>query len=177
MLKDMMMIGMRSTILLIMKSEILKNYSYLHNLKYFFRNECMDQCPAISHCEWGFCECDAGFTKSWGQCSSSKWAQSSPLRASLNHSTLPCSNTSKCQSVDINMVCLDNTCACRKDMKWNIKALECQVPMDDSSQLQHFSFIFVFFWVYVYAVISRQLKLHSLSFIFRNLIFGIMKTK
>ena len=90
----------------------------------------MDQCPTNSHCEWGFCECDADFTKNWGQCSRSTLNSEkllSPSRAGLNHSTVPCADTAVCQAVDINMVCLHNTCACRRDMKWNSKALECQV--------------------------------------------------
>ena len=27
------------------------------------RNECMFGCPANSHCEWGFCECNAGTSR------------------------------------------------------------------------------------------------------------------
>jgi len=97
---------------------------------YYEKNECLDGCPLNSHCEWGFCECNADFTKSWGQCSSSSSQSVSPSRSTLNPSTLPCSDTSGCLTVDINMVCLNNTCACRRDMKWNSKALECQILLD-----------------------------------------------
>ena len=27
------------------------------------QNECMFGCPANSHCEWGFCECNAGTSR------------------------------------------------------------------------------------------------------------------
>ena len=27
------------------------------------RNECMFGCPMNSHCEWGFCECNAGTSR------------------------------------------------------------------------------------------------------------------
>ena len=32
------------------------------------RNECQYGCPSNSHCEWGLCECDPSFYKSWGLC-------------------------------------------------------------------------------------------------------------
>jgi len=38
------------------------------------RNECMFGCPANSHCEWGFCECNAGTSRRFGQCQSD-WSQ------------------------------------------------------------------------------------------------------
>ena len=43
--------------------------------------------------------------------------------------TLSCHDTSMCSTVDINMVCMEKNCVCRKDMKWNSKALECQVKI------------------------------------------------
>ena len=86
----------------------------------------MVHCPSNTHCEWGFCECNAGFTKTWGQCSKGS-VSLSPSRASLEPATLACDGDAVCQAVDINMVCMGTTCTCRKDMKWNNKALECQV--------------------------------------------------
>ena len=86
----------------------------------------MVQCPINTHCEWGFCECNTGFTKNWGQCSYSS-PRLSPSRASLDPSSLSCAGDAACQAVDINLVCLGNTCTCRRDMQWNTKAAECQV--------------------------------------------------
>lgn len=97
---------------------------------YYEKNECLDGCPENSHCEWSFCECNADFTKSGGRCSSSTTPLLSFSRTSLNPAVLPCSDTSGCRTVDINMVCLNNKCSCRRDMKWNPKALECQILLD-----------------------------------------------
>ena len=36
------------------------------------RNECEYGCPPNTHCEWGVCECNEGFTKSWGVCRDAK---------------------------------------------------------------------------------------------------------
>ena len=124
----MRMSGMKTITQHIMKSE-LKQTCILINIKDLFRNECLDICPENSHCEWSFCECNADYTKSWGQCSSSTTPSLSSSRTSLNPAVLPCSDTSGCRTVDINMVCQDNTCSCRRDMKWNPKALECQVRL------------------------------------------------
>merc|ERR1712012_78706 len=38
------------------------------------QNECMFGCPMNSHCEWGFCECNAGTSRRFGQCQSD-WNQ------------------------------------------------------------------------------------------------------
>ena len=32
------------------------------------RNECEYGCPPNTHCEWGLCECNEGYSKSWGVC-------------------------------------------------------------------------------------------------------------
>ena len=37
--------------------------------QFYQNNQCLDGCPVNSHCQWGFCECDEGFYKSWGLCS------------------------------------------------------------------------------------------------------------
>ena len=95
----------------------------------FFSNACLDGCPANSHCEWGFCECNADFTKSWGQCSSSTAPEASPDRSALDPTILLCFDTAGCRTVDINLVCLNTTCTCRRDMAWNTRALECQVNL------------------------------------------------
>ena len=37
--------------------------------QFYRNNQCLDGCPANTHCEWGFCECDETYYKSWGLCS------------------------------------------------------------------------------------------------------------
>ena len=44
------------------KNKVLSNID-------FDRNLCRFGCPPNSHCEWGFCECDVGFVKTYvGYC-------------------------------------------------------------------------------------------------------------
>jgi len=100
------------------------------------RNECMGGCPMNSHCEWGFCECNAGTTRRYGRCESN-WANIPPRPSSFDPFQT-CSSTSTCMAIDMNLVC--NTglttqgnvgkCECRRDMKWNTQAGECQIYMD-----------------------------------------------
>jgi len=125
--RAMMSLGTRTTTLNIMKSKDIVFTCFM--ISTFLRNACMDQCPSNTHCEWGFCECNAGLTKSWGQCTHSSQPLST-ARAGLKHSALPCDRTGECQAVDINMVCTGTTCTCRKDMQWNSKAMECQILLD-----------------------------------------------
>ena len=97
---------------------------------YLFRKKCLDGCPSDTHCEWGFCECDEGFIKAKGRCSDSFYETvDSQTRTSLDCETytVTCSTTAECQSADINMICVNTECVCRRDMEWNKKALECQV--------------------------------------------------
>ena len=92
------------------------------------RNECLDNCPGGSHCEWGFCECNQDFTKAWGQCHQQRVQPGSPVEdRNVSSLTKSCTQSKECQKFDINSICTDGACACRKDMKWNPKAQECQV--------------------------------------------------
>ena len=39
------------------------------NYQNFYQvNKCQGGCSPNSHCEWGVCECDEGFRRSWGAC-------------------------------------------------------------------------------------------------------------
>merc|ERR1712227_1150918 len=97
------------------------NRGYYNN--YYGSNICRDGCPMNAHCEWGFCECNAGTTRKNGQCVD-------PF--------VTCSETSSCAKMDMNLVCNTNLttggnlgkCQCRQDMKWNAEAGECQLFLD-----------------------------------------------
>jgi len=118
---------------------------------YYSRNLCRFGCPPNSHCEWGFCECDVGFVKTYGTCQT-LGTKATPRLSSFMPENLACgvgevahnstahqvNATSYCALQDINMVCNANLsttegmgrCECRKDMKWNNEAKECQIFMD-----------------------------------------------
>jgi len=121
---------------------------------YYSKNLCRFGCPANSHCEWGFCECNVGFVKTYGTCHI-VGIKPTPRLTSFSPDNLACplenvvdttsnttsntTSTSYCSLQDINMVCTANTdqsstemgrCQCRKDMKWNSEAKECQIFMD-----------------------------------------------
>jgi len=96
---------------------------------YYEQKRCLDGCPKQTHCEWGFCECDQDLVKAWGQC---KKVQPGSPSGDRNSSSLNrnCRRTRECQTFDMNAVCTQGVCACRKDMKWNPKALECQIFLE-----------------------------------------------
>ena len=41
--------------------------SYYYN-HYYYNNQCWGGCPFAAHCEWGFCECNRGYQRSFGGC-------------------------------------------------------------------------------------------------------------
>jgi len=118
------------------------------------RNECEYGCPEHTHCEWGFCECDPGYVKAWGICRLEGFVAPEPGRRDIEG--LRCDSTAECQTRDVNLVCREErvkpgnsttvspsttaastdptgglkTCHCRRDMRWNTKALECQLFID-----------------------------------------------
>jgi len=109
---------------------------------YYERNECYEGCPANSHCEWSFCECNYGYKKKWGRCESD-WgtipqATLQQYRPTSFDPFKSCSSSMDCMSMDMNLVCNKDLttqatvgqCECRRDMKWNTEALECQVYLD-----------------------------------------------
>jgi len=107
---------------------------------YYQRNECEYGCPTSSHCEWGLCECSPGYTKSWGVCQLSDSSNQTPMSGSKEGKS--CTTTSECQEKDINLVCFGkagqprtnrsgpSVCKCRRDLRWNPEALECQLFID-----------------------------------------------
>jgi len=103
------------------------------------QNECMFGCPPNSHCEWGFCECNAGTSRRFGQCQSD-WTQVpnyTPRLPSFDPFK-SCISSTSCAAMDMNLICnLDvsmpgqpGTCECRRDMRWNAQEGECQFYMD-----------------------------------------------
>jgi len=111
---------------------------------YYQKNECMGGCPMNSHCEWGFCECNAGSTRRYGRCESN-WANIPPRPSSFDPFQT-CSSTATCMAMDMNLIC--NTalttqgnigkCECRRDMKWNAQSGECQMYLDvDCSKITY----------------------------------------
>merc|ERR1712142_559486 len=107
-------------------------------------NTCLGGCPMSSHCEWGFCECNAGSTRRYGRCESN-WANIPP-RPNTFDPFKSCSSSATCMAMDMNLIC--NTelttqgnigkCECRRDMKWNSQAGECQIYMDvDCSRITY----------------------------------------
>merc|ERR1712012_933008 len=103
------------------------------------QNECMFGCPMNSHCEWGFCECNAGTSRRFGQCQSD-WNQvpNYTPRPPTFDPFKTCISSSSCAAMDMNLICnLDvslpgqpGTCECRRDMRWNTQEGECQFYMD-----------------------------------------------
>merc|ERR1719350_2429706 len=109
------------------------NAGYYNN--YYNRNICRDGCPMNAHCEWGFCECNAGSTRRNGQCMDSVQASKLPARPKDFNPFITCGETGECQKLDMNLICNKNLtvqgdtgkCECRQDMRWNEQSGECQV--------------------------------------------------
>jgi len=112
------------------------NRGYYNN--YYNSNICRDGCPMNAHCEWGFCECNAGTTRRNGQCVDTALARNMPARAKDFDPFVTCSATETCQKMDMNLICNTNLtvqgdmgkCECRRDMKWNADNGECQLFLD-----------------------------------------------
>jgi len=114
---------------------------------YYSKKRCLDGCPSGTHCEWGFCECNEGFVKMYGQCWKRPGNNQDDLAVAATRLTInptlentPCQNTTDCANIDINFICIhpkfgsetDNSkgnCQCRRDMEWNAKMLECQIKI------------------------------------------------
>merc|ERR1719295_1702473 len=109
---------------------------------YYLRNECYEGCPHNSHCEYSFCECNYGYIKRWGRCESD-WGQNpgsrqQDYRPQSFDPFKTCNSAADCMNMDMNLICNKELttggnvgkCECRRDMKWNTEALECQVYLD-----------------------------------------------
>ena len=107
----------------------------------YFSNRCYEDCPPNSRCEYSFCECRYGFIKKWGRCESD-WGtnlmeQQQQYRPDNFDPFKSCSTAMDCQNMDMNLICNKDLttqgdlgkCECRRDMKWNTEAMECQVKM------------------------------------------------
>ena len=113
---------------------------------------CLFGCGMNAHCEWGFCECNAGTIRKYGRCVDAWSANSLPARPQTFDPFKSCTDSKTCMSMDMNLVCNTNLtiqgtgmhtlvlynesiilikgkCECRRDMKWNKESGECQVKM------------------------------------------------
>ena len=68
---------------------------------YYSQGRCMGGCPLNSRCEYGFCECLAGYLKGNGQC----YTHTKPEREDSFDPFQPCIGSSMCQKIDMNLVC------------------------------------------------------------------------
>ena len=91
-----------------------------------------------AHCEWGFCECNAGTTRKNGQCVDRVTAAKIEARDKSFDPFVTCSEKTTCQKIDMNLICNTNLttnsdvgkCECRHDMRWNAEGGECQVLLN-----------------------------------------------
>ena len=118
------------------------NDDYYHN--FYLNGKCFQGCPFNSHCEYGFCECNAGFTKFSGGCYRSEQEVVSRPQNFLDNPFIACTEAvNECQKIDINMVCSTNgtqggKCDCRTDFKWNPEKKECEFYLGvDCSQITY----------------------------------------
>lgn len=102
---------------------------------YYSQNRCYMGCSMNSHCEYGICECNNGFRKSYGQCYRDDMSR--PSRSPSFDPFQPCTDTISCQTMDMNLICNTNLtvgaegrCECRTDLKWNTETLQCQIYLD-----------------------------------------------
>ena len=123
------------------------------NSKSFFRrDECVGGCPRLSHCQWGFCECDAGANKQNGQCIVRSFGPVgrdnnvySGGRKYLNFDkkeNISCNDNAHCQYIDVNMICnmTIGICQCRNFMKVKVNpsSSQCQLYLDvDCSKISY----------------------------------------
>jgi len=108
--------------------------NYYYN-NYYYNNQCWGGCPFAAHCEWGFCECNRGFVKRWGQCTHDP--DSLSPRGSDFEWNIDCRDNNDCFKIDTNMICDTNKtiqdggkCECRQDQRWNVEKGECQLWLD-----------------------------------------------
>jgi len=109
--------------------------NYYNN--YYQKNVCLFGCGLNAHCEWGFCECNAGTIRKYGRCVDAYSANTLPARPQTFDPFKTCTESSTCMKMDMNLVCNTNLtiqgtgkCECRRDMKWNKESGECQIYMD-----------------------------------------------
>lgn len=109
------------------------NSHYYNN--YYYNNHCFGGCPWAAHCEWGFCECNRGYERSYGSCV--RDGSNPTARPNNFNPFVSCTEGLTCQRIDMNLICNTNLttsgegrCQCRQDMKWNEGSGECQLFLD-----------------------------------------------
>jgi len=107
-----------------------------YETNYYSRNECMGGCPLGAHCEWGICECNYNYRRTYGRCIR-RTSGKSVGRSSYFDPFIQCADHKVCQNIDMNLVCNTNLtlqaggkCQCKPDMKWNKDKGECQIYLD-----------------------------------------------
>jgi len=80
--------------------------NYYNN--YYQKNVCLFGCGMNAHCEWGFCECNAGTIRKYGRCVDSWSANTLPARPSTFDPFKTCTESSTCMAMDMNLVCNTN---------------------------------------------------------------------
>ena len=70
--------------------------SYYYN-HYYYNNQCWGGCPFAAHCEWGFCECNRGYQRSFGGCV--RDLDSARQRPDNFNPFVDCREGSTCQSI------------------------------------------------------------------------------
>ena len=70
--------------------------SYYYN-NYYYNNQCWGGCPFAAHCEWGFCECNRGYQRSFGGCV--RDLDSARQRPDNFNPFVDCREGSTCQSI------------------------------------------------------------------------------
>jgi len=121
-----------------MNNPMMYNYNRGYYNNYYNSNICRDGCPMNAHCEWGFCECNAGTTRKNGQCVDRVTAAKMEARDKSFDPFVTCSEKTTCQKIDMNLICNTNLttnsdvgkCECRHDMRWNAEGGECQLFLD-----------------------------------------------
>ncbi len=109
------------------------NDDYYNN--FYLTGKCFQGCPINSNCKYGFCECNAGFSKISGGCYRSEQEVVPRPQHFLDNPFIACTETvNECQKIDINMVCHNGTqgglCDCRDDFTWNADKTEFEFYLD-----------------------------------------------
>ena len=91
------------------------NYDQQYYSQYI-RGGCFQACPENSYCNRAFCE---------------QSDQGQQEKYYVHVSQMPCNpndieSIRRCQSKDINMICLNHTCSCRPGLKWDYVTRACQ---------------------------------------------------
>lgn len=113
--------------------------------------ECGELCPAGAHCAWGLCFCDPDFTVEnlevgmerkdsndsvefhpvGGICLEKRENRTFSPRLTMDlEEVFSCNETSECQTRDINFVCLESTCVCRDNMRYDKQNSKCSIYLE-----------------------------------------------